>query len=87
MLCLSLWLLSVLYAGPVSDYTQEAPKEAANQQRQFMASARTQRQISREGNDFEIDLLKRKERKRRRRRRRGRGGGGGREKSGNLDTI
>ena len=68
--CLFLWSLPTLHVqGPVSDYTQEAPEEAADQQRQFIASSRTQRQTPREGNGFEIYLLKRKEGKKKRRER------------------
>jgi len=79
--CLFLCSLPALHVqGPVSDYTQEAPEEAADQQRQFIASSRTQRQISREGNGFEIDLLKRKKEKKKKKE-------GREDKSGNLDTI
>lgn len=51
-----------MYKGQFQIIPRKALEEFADQQKQFTDSSRTQRQISGEGNGFEIYLLKRKER-------------------------
>lgn len=69
-----------MYKGQFQIIPRKALEEFADQQKQFTDSSRTQRQISGEGNGFEIYLLKRKKREKKKKKK-------GENKLGNLDMI